>query len=44
MTKDHKTIYNKRTFWNLLINLSTITEFAEKFLKFEGFQLFIKYL
>jgi hypothetical protein len=44
MTKDIKTIYNKRSFWNLLINLSTNSEFADKFIKFKGFEYFIKYL
>lgn len=44
MTKDAKTIFNKRNFWNFLINISTVSEFAEKFLKFQGFSLFIKYL
>lgn len=44
MLKDQKTIYNKRTYWNLLINLATSPDFAEKFLKFEGFHLFVKYL
>jgi hypothetical protein len=44
MTKDVKTIFSKRNFWNFLINVSTINEFAEKFLKFEGFELFINYL
>ena len=37
MTKDTKTIHSKRNFWNFLINISTLNEFATKFLKFQGF-------
>lgn len=42
--KDDAIIEKKKVLWNLLINISTITDFANSFLKFKNFKIVFEFL